>query len=672
MTQKIKIKRIDQYNNEVIFQSLEEAVIGTPKTSKPNISKCINGTLKKHGGYKWEKVESNENLPNEIWKEYSNFPDTEVSNLGRVRVNGVLRKVIKEKRCNNVFIYLDKLVLLWKIVASIWLPDQFNYKSRKCEFLDGNPENCNFTNLNLNPDIIPRQNTNEISEKTCIKCTTLLNINLFNENRNVCNSCRRQQQKNREITTKTCTNCNFVGNSNLFHGSKCNKCTWKQKVEMNKQRITDSISKPETCIKCKEPGEFGWRKDLQAFRNVCNKCINFKEYWKIYREKQKNIDLKSFLEHNAKIQREWRLANPQLVANSNHQRRTSANTRITQIINKAVKESVHVNEDQIMDMKELLLLPCTFCNYLDLEVKTNTLVMVNKTLGLTLDNVVTSCTVCATMKWINSIDYFLKNVFDIVAYRNLDINNLPKSRLLPDSKWTNNGHTGTHDTNKKTKIISDNYIKELKKNTCYLCGKTLSGGIDRINSDINYIETNVEPCCSDCNYLKKDMVLDEFFNHLLHIFKHSSTKSFDIIKNASEFYSKDWANSQKEPKFILTEFFENALTLDTSNEKQKVKPPRFKHIEHSQHFPVLVYNETNQIVASYPSMKECSVAMYYNYINLMKNIKEKDGFVCQKKYKLVTEKNIEKWKEMSKNVTEHSQKIFERDAAKYGKQKFSL
>jgi len=73
--------------------------------------------------------------------------------------------------------------------------------------------------------------------------------------------------------------------------------------------------------------------------------------------------------------------------------------------------------------------------------------------------------------------------------------------------------------------ISERYLKSLHKKDCIYCGsspremlgKRLNGGykcngIDRINNDLGYIESNVAPCCSICNYMKKTMDSKDFIN----------------------------------------------------------------------------------------------------------------------------------------------------------------
>lgn len=45
-------------------------------------------------------------------------------------------------------------------------------------------------------------------------------------------------------------------------------------------------------------------------------------------------------------------------------------------------------------------------------------------------------------------------------------------------------------------------------------------GIDRINSDLGYIESNCRPCCTSCNFMKNTLNEGAFYTHLVKIVKH--------------------------------------------------------------------------------------------------------------------------------------------------------
>ena len=66
---------------------------------------------------------------------------------------------------------------------------------------------------------------------------------------------------------------------------------------------------------------------------------------------------------------------------------------------------------------------------------------------------------------------------------------------------------------------------------CYYCGKQPNryrfsknkklslklNGIDRINSNLGYLSSNIVPCCTTCNIMKNAMTQDEFITHIKEI-----------------------------------------------------------------------------------------------------------------------------------------------------------
>lgn len=95
--------------------------------------------------------------------------------------------------------------------------------------------------------------------------------------------------------------------------------------------------------------------------------------------------------------------------------------------------------------------------------------------------------------------------------------------------------------------LSDDYAKELFKESCYYCDEFnifKVNGIDRINNDVGYIDDNVVPCCTTCNMIKCTMTIDDFLNKVEHIlafhqfiegqtheFPNDSKKSYSAVEN---------------------------------------------------------------------------------------------------------------------------------------------
>lgn len=75
--------------------------------------------------------------------------------------------------------------------------------------------------------------------------------------------------------------------------------------------------------------------------------------------------------------------------------------------------------------------------------------------------------------------------------------------------------------------LSDELAKQLFLQDCAYCGAppaklfevkgcrgtALYNGIDRRDSCLGYIESNVVACCATCNYMKRSMTVEEFIAH---------------------------------------------------------------------------------------------------------------------------------------------------------------
>ena len=49
-------------------------------------------------------------------------------------------------------------------------------------------------------------------------------------------------------------------------------------------------------------------------------------------------------------------------------------------------------------------------------------------------------------------------------------------------------------------------------------------GIDRVDSKIGYVEGNIVPCCEKCNFMKSNLEVDVFLEHVHKIENYSSRR----------------------------------------------------------------------------------------------------------------------------------------------------
>jgi hypothetical protein len=48
-------------------------------------------------------------------------------------------------------------------------------------------------------------------------------------------------------------------------------------------------------------------------------------------------------------------------------------------------------------------------------------------------------------------------------------------------------------------------------------GTFVYNGLDRIDSNLGYVRSNVVPCCAVCNYMKQELSLSEFLDQVAKI-----------------------------------------------------------------------------------------------------------------------------------------------------------
>ena len=77
--------------------------------------------------------------------------------------------------------------------------------------------------------------------------------------------------------------------------------------------------------------------------------------------------------------------------------------------------------------------------------------------------------------------------------------------------------------------LSEKCLFTFVKANCHYCGKPpnkphrkcdtfLYNGLDRVDNNIGYIESNVVPCCYICNKMKGELSVEVFLEHLSNIF----------------------------------------------------------------------------------------------------------------------------------------------------------
>lgn len=97
------------------------------------------------------------------------------------------------------------------------------------------------------------------------------------------------------------------------------------------------------------------------------------------------------------------------------------------------------------------------------------------------------------------------------------------SRIKPDTKIKQSYQDYKYRSKKKLIDFGIPFesFKEYVLSACYYCGvkPTTHHGIDRIYSDLGYVEGNLVSCCGTCNMMKNDLHPDVFKLHIKKIYE---------------------------------------------------------------------------------------------------------------------------------------------------------
>jgi len=427
------------------------------------------------------------------------------------------------------------------------------------------------------------QQTLELNKKTCKNvirgCRSQLEINYkFSACQDCLEKCREQEKQKRlkikeeqekqnneenkkiekeEIKTKKCTACfqvypltDYVGK--IGETKTCAKCRENNKIQdakRDKEHMNElarvNTQKPE-------------RKEVKQ-EWINNNHDKTTTYWMEYRQRKiETSGTEHYQKQNAEQAKKWRENNPAKVKEINQNKNNNILWHYKSYKNDANKKNIEFNltEEQFV---ELCKMPCYYCdviqdkefNGLDKKITTN---------GYNVDNCVSCCRMCNFMKGGVSDVVFINRMEHILTNKKL-----VNGQLYPEC-FTN--HYGLRYSDYKYRalnkkniefIITNEDYENIVQQECYLCGKETDmnhqNGIDRVNNTRGYILGNIQPCCGECNYMKKEFELNEFLEKAKMIYnKH---------RNGKENTLNDTEHNQKYNKTIV--FIENKKSKEELN-----------------------------------------------------------------------------------------------------------
>jgi hypothetical protein len=307
----------------------------------------------------------------------------------------------------------------------------------------------------------------------------------------------------------------------------CKDCRQKKRTEKAKESKVDitSIPKPSHCVACGKSHpevDFTFRSDLVrgGWRNECIQCYNKKGYSAKSRAIRRTNDEVAYLAHNAATHKDWVRRNPDKVLEQKVKGVTDSSRKIKVVKTSAAARGIAFDDTEAELMAAKLKQNCHYCEYDPREDGLlNGLDRLDSNYGYNDVNTVACCATCNAMKGPRLLDAFVANVRDIFAYRKLSFDEVARIPIKPFA-----GRRDLRDAPPKEKVdlLNDDAKVALWSSQCYLCGRSPALGIDREDSSGDYTDTNSRPCCSECNYAKKDLSLPDFERHVSFVHRHTS------------------------------------------------------------------------------------------------------------------------------------------------------
>lgn len=277
--------------------------------------------------------------------------------------------------------------------------------------------------------------------------------------------------------------------------------------------------------------------------------------WMNYR--QRKIDengIEEFLKKSAEYAAKWRENNPEKVKEINEYRVQNLHYKYDEYRRKSDNYRLCF-ELSYEEFESIVKMPCYYCGIIQ-DKGFNGVDRQDQQNGYTIVNSVSCCRMCNFMKGAVDNITFLHRVEHILTHNNLIVG----EKYYPDAFHSHNGSSylmykhGAEERNYNFEITLEEYNKLIMEN-CYICGKpsdeTHKNGIDRFDNDIGYTTANVNACCGQCNFMKKDIEYDVFLYQLQKIYECSSKK--EMVKPSVCIVNILTPNTNKKSKTELAE-----------------------------------------------------------------------------------------------------------------------
>lgn len=111
--------------------------------------------------------------------------------------------------------------------------------------------------------------------------------------------------------------------------------------------------------------------------------------------------------------------------------------------------------------------------------------------------------------------------------------------------------------------ISEEFFDEIISQPCYICENEDCNGIDRFNNEIGYTNENCRPCCTTCNYMKKNLDYDLFMKHLKQMYTIMKQYVFENL-NHTKIHCRYIKNKERMEEFRQNSSMEHQKNMENT------------------------------------------------------------------------------------------------------------
>jgi hypothetical protein len=289
------------------------------------------------------------------------------------------------------------------------------------------------------------------------------------------------------------------------------------------------------------------------------------KYWMDYRGRKIEENVDAYLENNAKTMKNWRDNNPDKVKEINQKKKENIN----ESFNIYKRDAILKNREFKLffdDFAELIKKTCFYCEEIQ-DKGFNGIDRKDCTKGYIKENVVSCCKICNFIKGSLSDKIFIKRVEHILTYQNYIKGNLYPELFADHINLNYNSYKKRANIKEIHFELNEEIFYNIIENDCYICGKSISdnhvNGIDRIDNTKGYLLNNIESCCGECNYMKSNLNLGDFFEKLRKIRKNKLS-NYEIINSTFRYFNK-----LKQRNFINNKI--NKSSIEVIREYERIK-----------------------------------------------------------------------------------------------------